>query len=431
MRRITLPSRVALIGLVCAAVAPLPAVSEAVAGAWTPAIPLSGPILMPDLQLEMAVAAHARDGSLAVWNASGAIMAASGGTGTWSAAVDVSRSADYEDVYEPAVAAGAGPHDAVVIWTSSTAVPDQVRVNAIKVAFLRGRGGWTRPRTIVRSSAAGLGSPRVLVARGLALAVWQRCEAGSCVIESSFGPRIGHWTPPVRLSPAGVPASMPELAGDPRRRAVAVWVAGAGGSTQIQAAVHAGAAWAAAEDVSAAEPGTFAPQVAVNAAGEAVAVWNQNTVIVAATRAGTGTWSAPVPLSTDPSFRPPDVAVDREGDAVAAWSDGAAQVATRPRGGTWSAPLVLSAPDEDVGDPRVGTSAAGSLTAVSWIDNAQNTARAVTRTGAAAWSEPVSLGGGTWEDQVELAVGRGACALWGVPSATVQAWTPTVSEFTR
>ncbi len=92
--------------------------------------------------------------------------------------------------------------------------------------------------------------------------------------------------------------------------------------------------------------------------GEAVAVWNRDaadfhTLAQAALRPPGGSWSGPADLSSGRSIaEAPQVAVDRAGDAVAVWSDSANSPsvilgATRPAGGGWGGPQRLSEQGEN------------------------------------------------------------------------------------
>src|SRR6185503_8927688 len=103
--------------------------------------------------------------------------------------------------------------------------------------------------------------------------------------------------------------------------------------------------------------------VALNAAGQGVAVWVRATgtgptdqMVQAAIFTGTN-WRSAVNLLPTPSggVRSPRVDVDADGNAIAAWVqlvNGVAVVrASRyPAGGTWSTPLTISAGNESVDD---------------------------------------------------------------------------------
>jgi hypothetical protein len=132
--------------------------------------------------------------------------------------------------------------------------------------------------------------------------------------------------------------------------------------------------------------------------------------------------------------------MDLLGNATAAWIEvdadnqvNVVQVATRRPGGTWSAPAPVSTIEEDPSIPRVAMSPGGALKVVTWVDNSQNAARAVTQLERAAWTAPVTLGNGLYGTQVEVVAtfGSKARAFWSLPliSPRVEAWVPAVSSF--
>jgi hypothetical protein len=114
-----------------------------------------------------------------------------------------------------------------------------------------------------------------------------------------------------------------------------------------------------------------APQVGVDANGNAVFVWHSGG-IVARARAANGSLSA-IQIVSAPgeggTF--PKVAVGRGGSAVFAWlfDDGRTlriQARARAANGTLSAPQVLSAPDLPAFEPQVGIDGAGNAV-FAWV----------------------------------------------------------------
>ena len=85
------------------------------------------------------------------------------------------------------------------------------------------------------------------------------------------------WLAPVDLSAAGQNAFAPQVASDAQGNAVAVWERSDGTNTIIQAAARpaASGAWQSPVDLSAAGQNSFAPQVAFDPQGNAVAVWER------------------------------------------------------------------------------------------------------------------------------------------------------------
>ena len=86
----------------------------------------------------------------------------------------------------------------------------------------------------------------------------------------------GTWQAPVDLSQAGQDASPPQLAVDARGDAVAVWVRYDGNFFIMQASVRpAGGAWRKPIDLSAPGQSAHEPQVAVDPQGDGVAIWDR------------------------------------------------------------------------------------------------------------------------------------------------------------
>ena len=124
-------------------------------------------------------------------------------------------------------------------------------------------------------------------------------------------------------------------------------------------------------------PANPGPQVALDAGGNAVAVWTRfdsttepgKSVVQTASRPADGVWTAPVDLASIAQSGPdPKVAVDARGDAVVIWkyfdsSSYIVQAATKRAGDAWSKPVNLSAASK--------ATAAGSLSGLNLAVNAR------------------------------------------------------------
>jgi hypothetical protein len=167
-----------------------------------------------------------------------------------------------------------------------------------------------------------------LDAVGRAIAVWRRDDGAGYLIESAQRPSTGSWFPPTPLSAPGANAEAPQIAVDAAGNAVAVWSREVGGlsNTLIQAAVQsAGGAWQSPIDVSPSGELAEAPQVGFDAAGTAVAVWTSAradpNVVRTSSRTPGGAWTPPLGLSDpDRGAFEPQLAFDAEGNGVAVWS---------------------------------------------------------------------------------------------------------------
>ncbi|MFT3866295.1 MAG: PKD domain-containing protein [Solirubrobacterales bacterium] len=272
---------------------------------------------------------------------------------------------------------------------------------------------WLTPTTLSAGSAA---EPGVAVdPAGDSIAVWERESVDGEVVQAASRAAGGGWGSPVDLSVGGENAYRPQVAVDQTGEAVAVWYRYDGTNWIAQAASRtAGGDWGAPVDLSATGEDALESQVAIDQAGEAVAVWERfdgsNEIIEAATRTAAGVWLAPLNLSAGgENAHAPQVAVDPGGDAVAVWhrSDGSTyvvQATTRAAGGGWQPPVDLSAPGVDAKDAQVAVDQAGDAVAV-WegYEGGHWIAQAASRPAGGIWGSPVDLSA-SGVDASELAV---------------------------
>jgi hypothetical protein len=317
--------------------------------------------------------------------------------GAWQAPVALTTN-DVRSL-DPQVAVDARGN-AVAVWLSSDDTTGDF-TNAILHAAVRPAGGaWQAP---INLSAAGqnAGAPQVAVnAQGNAVAVWTRFDGTSRIVQGAVRPAGRAWQAPVDLSAAGQSAVAPQVAVNAQGDAVTVWIRSNGTNDIVQAAVRLHDV--APVDLSATGQDTLAPQVGVDAQGDAVAVWTRsngtNDIVQAAARPAGGAWQAPITLSaTGQNAVAPQVGVDAQGDAVAVWtrSNGTndiVQAAARPAGGTWQAPITLSAAGQNAVAPQIGVDAQGNAVAVWTRFNGTNDiVQAAARPAGGAWQAPVDL----------------------------------------
>ena len=172
------------------------------------------------------------------------------------------------------------------------------------------------------------------------------CAFLVCLLLVSSASAAPSWLGPADLSSFNAFAGDPTVAADQEGDLVAVWDQQVvNGGLQVAASVRpAGGGWQPPVVISGADGGG-GPVVAVDPGGDATAVWLDDVGrVYASVRPAGGGWSAPVDLADeeqDPSTQPdPHVAVDANGDAVAVWGyddDGHESVLTamRPAGGAW------------------------------------------------------------------------------------------------
>jgi len=323
---------------------------------------------------------------------------------------------------------------AVAVWERSNGA------NTIIQSASRPAGGpWSAP---VDLSVAGqnASAPQIAVeADGDAVAVWRRYDGAAYVIQAASRPADGSWGAPVSLSAAGQSTNSPEIAVGPNGSAVAVWERYDGADWIIQAASKAaGGAWSAPVNLTAAGLSAASPQVAIDASGTALALWERSDgvgyVTQAASKPAGGTWGAPKSISAAGKVASgARLALDPGGNATAVWEsyDGGTstiQAASKPAGGNWGAPVNLSEAGKNALNPRVAVDASGNAVTI-WVglNNSVYSIQTASKPAGGAWGQPANLSApGQTPPALQLAVAPGgaAVAVWtqqNGPASAIQA----------
>jgi hypothetical protein len=216
--------------------------------------------------------------------------------------------------------------DTVVVWQQQTGSGK----TQIFASFRPAGGAFSIPAAI---SPEGASAPSVGIDEGgAATAVWLEDDGLDTVVEAAGAPRGGPFSAPVHLSGDGADAGSAQVAVAPGGEAVVSWTRTSGAGALLETAAHprggsfpgpdgAGDGAVVGESLA----GTATPaappvqHVALDSAGEAVAVWRTagSTVEAARMRAGRWTFGAPVALGTSAAY--PWAAMDESGEAVADW----------------------------------------------------------------------------------------------------------------
>ncbi len=255
--------------------------------------------------------------------------------------------------------------------------------------------------------------------RAVLIALFLLLGIGSAAEADHAPPR---WLEPVTLSDSS--GLVTDVAVDPAGDAVAVWVRfGVDSSADVVMAAYRKAdagSWSAPDSLGSGS----APEVAIDLQGNALAVWLQYVpekyVVVAAYRpAVAGRWQAPARL-TDLDSGSPQVGYDADGNATAAWvrsdRDGTSHVETayRPAGSGWQRPVkVASTPSPYLFGAHLAVADDGSAL-LSWVEDRSAVRAALGRRGS--WEAPVDLaaraGEGTEPASGVIAPGGRAVVVW-------------------
>lgn len=272
----------------------------------------------------------------------------------------------------------------------------------VLVAFPMSAVGELQPNDISRAGVSG-STPRIASdGSGNVVAIWRELDGDTSAVGAAVRPAGGAWSSAQRISEPAAATESPKLAMDALGNAVAVWQRSTGRDSVVQAAVRpAGGDWSDPQNLSAPNEVAFNADVAIRA-GRATALWtvldDRRTAIETSSRTIAGTWSSSERISGPiGNASTPLIALDDAGAAVAAWrwSDGAylvVQAAMRSTQGVWSPPEVLSGAGRSASQPLLAMDANGNAL-VAWLrfNGSWTAAQVVSRPAGGSWTEPRNL----------------------------------------
>jgi hypothetical protein len=259
------------------------------------------------------------------------------------------------------------------------------------------RAEWLPPVDISESGEHA-GVPHLaLDSEGNATAVWDRWDGTATVIETAFRPAGSPWGAPEVLSPPDSQSA--QVVVDRNGVLTAAWERRTGVNMIAIESVSRmpGQSWAAPVEVTEFKQGMSPePWLAVDWEGNNTIVWKQGEIVMSSFRTFLASWGEPVPLSPGESFTP-ETAMDARGDATAVWmhndgSDYVVESAYRPEQGEWEEATLVSEPGEEGGNPHVAIDGQGdSLVVWRGEDEGEEFVRAAYRPAGGSWSEPENV----------------------------------------
>ncbi len=361
---------------------------------WSPAVDLFLPPQPPAAVIgtpgQPEVDNDTAGNAVAVWsdwlNGTNSVVRAArwfGASESWSASVVLSTP---NRVATEARVAVAPNGDAVAVWQET----DAARAN-IYAAHLSG-GAWSAPLPLSAPGDDDVLADVAIDQTGNAVALWVRRTDNFRVYRARYSASSTTWSTAVPLSSSGVRAFYPHVEFDGSSNAIAVWVSEVDADhSVIKAARYVGVTdtWSAIADISAPDQFAYWPDLAVNASGDAMAVWTYgprgapgSVVQAARFNVASLSWIAPRTLSELAAQNAsPRVAMDASGRATAVWQTdtGATRLvqASRyaPGAASWTLPYNLAGPPvtNDAGEPRVAMNDAGNAVATWWAVGAGST----------------------------------------------------------
>jgi hypothetical protein len=351
--------------------------------------------------------------------------------GAWSAAATIDNPVG--NAVQPQIAITPGGV-AVAAFSQSN---NGATVDALATRF---DTAWGSVQTVNSSAGTNATDAQVAVGPdGAAIVVFDQSDGVSPRARVNGSSAAGAWGSPSILG--GPSAFTPQVAVAANGQAVMAWkqATGAGGFTSaFWASRNIGAGWSTPVQVSAISGNLGSIQVAADAVGNAIAVWQDTSgarqaVFASRLDAASGNWSTAQTLNdgTNNAFLP-EIAVDATGTMLVVWYEAsdAAQalgivdvgvVANRfvAAGGAWSGATVVQPHGAPAGQlPNVAADAAGNAIAV-WLQPTPGNP-----THYELWSAPFTAAGAAWGTPLKLLTDAAAYALIGtdqVPKIAVNA----------
>jgi hypothetical protein len=338
----------------------------------------------------------------------------------------VTLSGGRQNAFNPQVAMD-GRGRALVVWERSDGT------NSLIQARRRSPGGVLGHVHTLSEPGQDAYAPQVAVdADDNALIVWQRFDGANFRIQARWRSADGGLGPVQTLSNAGQDAGNPQVAIDGRGRALVVWSRFDGSTNVIQARARSAAGvLRSVQTLSAAGRDAYAPQVAMNADGNALIVWEAfdgtNFGIEARGRSAAGVFGPIEILSrARRDAVGPQVAIDGKGRALVAWSlfDGAnhrLQVRGRSATGVLQPVHTLTDPGRDASFPQIAVDPDGNAVIVWELFNGLSSRIQIggrSATGVFAPIETVSGTGDGYVPQVAVRPGGAAMIVWQQDNGT-------------
>jgi hypothetical protein len=387
-RSITLRTFATIVGMACLLLGVL--AGPAAAASWTEPVDVS----MPGVGAgNPHVAVDATGDAVAVWvQSSAGELVVEGATraagGNWTSPTEIGSASDPSAAIDPQVAVDAAG-DAVVVWVTF----DGLIANSLPAG-----GSWTGPVVI----GQGEGPQLAVDGAGAAIVAWTGHYKGRNDVESASRPANGSWEAPEMVSRPGGSTQKPRVGIDAAGDAVAIWDEYTGLHHIEGGSRPAGGEWG--EPVSISAPGERgqAPDLAVDAAGDAVAIWRHSeppklSVIRSATMAAGGSWRTPVNASAPGRVTEPMVGIDGSGHAVGVWerndgTDGIIKAATMAANGSWNTGVSLSESGRSASAAQLAVDPAGDAVVVWERPNSSTT----------VIQASAILAGGSWEPHARV-----------------------------
>jgi hypothetical protein len=250
-------------------------------------------------------------------------------------------------------------------------------IGVIQSSFKPLGGSWQTTPDSLSSEELNSFSPQIAVdGNGNVVAVWSAFDNGLSIVQASSKLFGEHWQPPITISQPGIDSSGALVVVDRNGNATAVWGSVINFTTVIQASSKSvGGTWQLSSHLlSQGGANVGVSSVAVDAHGNVTAVWaitGSPDLIQASTKPFGEDWQlTPDTLSqVEVALLSPKVAVDADGNATAVWpafvgGSIVIQSSFRRVGENWQSPVTISQEGVESSEPSLGVDAYGNAMAV-------------------------------------------------------------------
>lgn len=262
--------------------------------------------------------------------------------------------------------------DALAVWSQGQGAPT---IQAVRLVA----GTWGSAQTISGGTGAAY-QPQVAALGNTAIATWVQDNGGQDHIFFNTFNGTGWSTADWLSDPANANGSTeaPRIASDGSGRALVVWSQSDGTDTNVYHRLYQSGSWGAVAALdTAGAPYAVSPRVAMNASGQAVVGWTEGVADgghpwVRSWSPATG-WDGATPIDTALSAArgdAPAVAIDGAGNVIAVWSTEVSSISAdlyaihRSAAGSWGSPVLLETGSASAMAPKVVADPAGRAIAV-------------------------------------------------------------------
>jgi len=285
---------------------------------------------------------------------------------------------------------------------------------------------WEGAR-LIETDSADTYSPRIAMdASGNALAVWIEDDSSHSYLYANRY-TVGHgWGTREQIDKTSSPDERPQLAMNAQGKAFAVWQQKGSSLHFIYAnRFDPSGGWGSAQQISTSSADAKYPQIAVDANGNAIAVWAQtenNYIYIYASRytASNGSWGTPQKLENITGVASdPTVVMDQDGNALVAWIQPSSMVELKFSKDTshgWETPQTIAKSDHWLRDPQLAFDADGNALAVWHQDDGIRDNIWANRYAPGGWGVAQKIEnnnqGGAYDPQIAMDDSGNGLAVW-------------------